>query len=605
MRDIRAYLEKGPLIFDGGMGTYIAARTQSTHRACEWANLTNPAEVEAIHRAYLNAGCAAIKTNTYGVSRLSFPEDSCSAILAAGCEIAQRAAGDRAWVFADMGPIEAPDDRDLLPEYKFVVDRFLENGVRCFLFETHSSDQYLHDIAAYIRARDPEAFIICSYAIQPGGFTRQGELAENLVSRTAEDPNIDAAGFNCVTSARHMVEIMKRIAPVDSLFSVMPNAGYPTVRGNRTFYDGVPSYFAQQVAVMHAMGARILGGCCGTTPSHIAAIPAAIQSPVAMVSYPTSREQTQEKAKEDPFWEALCDPQRRPFAVELDPPDLADTRKFMQCAEELRDCGADVITIADCPVARTRMDSSLMACKLRRELAVNVLPHMTCRDRNLNATQALLLGLCAEGVRNVLIVTGDPIPTASRDEVKSVYNFNSRKLIHYVASLNRAVLPQPFHIYGALNVNARNFAIQLEMAQKKEANGCEAFMTQPILTWQALENLKLARETLKGKILGGILPIVSKRNAQFINSEISGITVDDFIIDCYEGADREKSEELAIEFSAGFARRMRPYVDGYYIVTPFARTALVGRIMERIRRDDPQSTESFPFPTELFPFMPV
>ena len=588
MKDIRAFLREGTLLFDGGMGTYIAARTQSSHRACEWANLTNPAEVESIHRAYLDAGCAAIKTNTYGVNRLSFPEEACASVIAAGCEIAARAAEDRAWVFADIGPIEAPDDRDLLPEYRFVADCFLKNGVRCFLFETHGSDQYLHDIAAYIRSKDPEAFIICSYAILPGGFTRQGELAEQLVRRTWADGNIDAAGFNCVTSARHMVEIMKRIAPVEGLFSVMPNAGYPTVRGNRTFYNGVPAYFAQQVAVLHAMGARILGGCCGTTPEHIAAIPAAIQSPVAAVSYPSSRTEPRPEAKEDPFWQALCDPERRPFAVELDPPDLADTRKFMQGAEELRDSGADIITIADCPVARTRMDSSLMACKLQRELGVNVLPHMTCRDRNLNATQALLLGLCAEGVRNVLIVTGDPIPTAARDEVKSVYNFNSRRLIQYVASLNRAVLPQPFHIFGALNVNARNFSIQLDLAKKKEENGCEGFMTQPILTWQALENLKLARAELKGKLLGGILPIVSQRNAQFINSEIAGITVDDFVIACYEGADRAQGEELAVEFSAGFARRMRPYVDGFYIVTPFSRTALVGRIMDRIRRDGPE-----------------
>ena len=592
MRDIREYLKEGALLFDGGMGTYIAARTQSSHRACEWANLTNPAEVESIHRAYLDAGCAAVKTNTYAVSRLSFPEETCAAILKAGCEIAGRAAGDRAYVFADVGPIEAPDDRDLLPEYCFVVDRFLENGVRCFLFETHGSDQYLHSVAAYIRSRDPGAFIICSYAIQPGGFTRQGELAENLVRRTWADPNIDAAGFNCITSARHMVEIMKRITPVEGLFSVMPNAGYPTVRGNRTFYNGEPAYFARQVAVLHAMGARILGGCCGTTPEHIAAIPAAIETPVAVVQYPASREEPQRETKEDPFWEALCDPDRRPFAVELDPPDLADTRRFMQGAEELRDSGADIITIADCPVARTRMDSSLMACKVQRELGVNVLPHMTCRDRNLNATQALLLGLCAEGVRNVLIVTGDPIPTASRDEVKSVYNFNSRKLIQYVASLNRTQLPRPFHIFGALNVNARNFSVQLDMAKQKEEAGCEGFMTQPVLTWQALENLKLARAELKGKILGGILPIVSGRNAHFINSEIAGITVDQFIIDCYDGADRAKGEELAVEFSAGFARRMRPYVDGFYIVTPFSRTALVGRIMERIRRDGPEGVGS-------------
>ena len=585
MKEIRSYLKEAPLLFDGGMGTYIAARTQSSHRACEWANLTNPAEVESIHRAYLDAGCAAVKTNTYAVSRLSFPEETCAAILKAGCEIAERAAGDRAYVFADIGPIEAPDDRDLLPEYRFVVDRFLESGLRCFLFETHSSDQYLHDIAAYIRSRDPEAFIICSYAIQPGGFTRQGELAENLVRRTWDDPNIDAAGFNCITSARHMVEIMKRITPVEGLFSVMPNAGYPTVRGNRTFYNGEPAYFARQVAVLHAMGARRLGGCCGTTPEHIAAVPAAIQAPVAMVNYPASREEPQPAAQEDPFWEALCDPDRRPFAVELDPPDLADTRKFMQGAEELRDNGVDIITIADCPVARTRMDSSLMACKLQRELGVNVLPHMTCRDRNLNATQALLLGLCAEGVGNVLLVTGDPVPAASRDEVKSVYNFNSRKLIKFVDSMNKAVLPAPFHIFAALNVNARNFAIQLDLARQKELSGADGFLTQPVFTEEALENLKLARQTLKGKILGGILPIVSQRNALFINSEISGIRVDEKIIALYENADRAKGEELAVEISANMARRMAPWVDGYFLITPFSRTALVVRIMEQIRRD--------------------
>ena len=150
----------------------------------------------------------------------------------------------------------------------------------------------------------------------------------------------------------------------------------------------------------------------------------------------------------------------------MDPPEDADLDKFMNGARELQSKDVDIITIADCPVARVRVDSSLMACKLHRELGINALPHMTCRDRNLNATQALLMGLCAEGIGNVLVVTGDPIPNASRDEVKSVYNFNSRRLIRYISGLNEAVLPTPFHIFAALNVNARNFRIQLDMAKK-------------------------------------------------------------------------------------------------------------------------------------------
>ena len=586
MKDIRTAIQERPLLFDGGMGTYYAARTRSTHRACEWANLTDPEEVTAIHRAYLDAGCVAIKTNTFAVNRLTFPAARCVEVLEAGYDLACRAAGDTAYVFADIGPIEALDDRDLTQEYRFVADCFLKRGARYFLFETQSSDQYLHEVAAHIKAQAPDAFIIVSYAVQPDGFTRVGELGKELCRRTWADKNIDATGFNCVASARHMVELVRCVAPLEGLFSVMPNAGYPTVRDNRPFYAGSPAYFAQQVAALHAMGVQILGGCCGTTPAHIAAIPGALAAPAVHISYPGEAVSDALVYEPDPFWEALCDPAQRPFAVELDPPEAADTKKFMQGAAELQAHGADIITIADCPVARTRMDSSLMACKLKRELGMNALPHMTCRDRNLNATQALLLGLCAEGVGNVLIVTGDPIPSASRDEVKSVYNFNSRKLIQYIDRLNKAVLPHPFHIFAALNLNVRNFSVQLGLAEKKEANGADAFLTQPVLTPQALENLKLARETLHGRILGGIMPIVSQRNALFINSEIAGITVDEKIIALYEGADRARGEELAVSISVEIARRMRPYVDGYYLITPFGRTALVSKIMDEIRKLD-------------------
>ena len=183
------------------------------------------------------------------------------------------------------------------------------------------------------------------------------------------------------------------------------------------------------------------------------------------------------------------------------------------------------------------------------------------------------------------MVTGDPIPNASRDEVKSVYNFNSRRLIRYIRGLNEAVLPTPFHIFAALNVNARNFRIQLEMAKEKEENGADAFLTQPVLSPQAAENLMLARETLKGKLLGGIMPVVSQRNALFMNSEISGISVAPEIIARYENADRARGEELAVEISVEFARRIADSVDGYYLMTPFGRTGLIARILDRFREE--------------------
>ena len=585
MRALREYLREHTLLFDGAMGTYLALRTRRSHRMSEWANLECPGEVEKIHREYLAAGSMAIKTNTFAANRLNIPEESCEKLIRAGCEIALRCAGDAAWVFADIGPIPEGEGREPLTEYRWLIDRFLEQGLCCFLFETQSGDDCLHEAAAYIKEKAPEAFILCSFAVQPGGYTGEGEMAEELLARAAADENIDAVGFNCAAGARDMKKLLRRLGPVEKPFSVMPNAGYPTVRGNNAVYEGKSGYFARQIAEMQALGAKILGGCCGTTPEHIAAIPEALAAGTVPVKSAAPERAKPEKAAEEPFWLALCDPAKRPFAVELDPPKIADTENYMRGALELREAGADIITVADCPVARTRMDAGIVACKLQRELGVSALPHMTCRDRNLNATQALLLGLCAEGVRNVLIVTGDPIPSASRDEVKSVYNFNSRRLIHFVAGLNENSLPRPFHIFAALNVNVRNFSVQLDMARRKEENGAEGFLTQPVLSAEGLENLRRAREALKGKLLGGIMPIVSQKSAVYMNSEIAGIRVDEAIIARYEGADRERGEALALEISADYAKAMRPFVDGFYIITPPGRTALVARIMEKIRRD--------------------
>ncbi len=583
--EIRTYLKTNLVLFDGAMGTYYAARNCRGAQHCELANLHNPAEIEAIHRAYAAAGCDAIKTNTFGANRLNYPGEDCAAIIHAGVELAKKAAG-RAWVFADIGPITATDQEDLIEEYRYVVDLFLAEGVQNFIFETHARDTALHETAAHIREKCPEAFILFSFAAQPDGFTCAGELVQALLDRSRDDPNVDAAGINCVSSARHMVQMMDLLEVGELPFSVLPNAGYPTVVASRTYYHSDPDYFAQQMEALVAKGARILGGCCGTTPEHIAATALALRNRSRTV-YATSAKpmQRQETSRGSRFWEALCDPGCRPFAVELDPPENTDLDKFLAGAQELKENGAAIITIADCPVARARMDSSLLACKLRRELQIEVLPHMTCRDRNLNATKALLLGLSAEQVDHVLVVTGDPIPTANRDEVKSVYNFNSRLLAGYISALRKTVLPKEFRIYGALNLNALNFHVQLRLAKEKEEKGMCALLTQPVLTPQAFENLKLARRELHTKILGGIFPIVSQRNAQFIHSEVSGILVDERIIRMYEGADREKGEALAEEISLEIGARIAPYVDGFYFMTPFGRTGLISRIMERFRQE--------------------
>ena len=394
---------------------------------------------------------------------------------------------------------------------------------------------------------------------------------------------VDAVGFNCVSGPSHLLKYIQSLDLGDTWLSVMPNAGYPTVLGRRTVFQGQPDYFASQMAQIVRAGAAIVGGCCGTTPAHMARTAETLEKPLPpLTSTPAEAPRETVPVSANSLWEKL-ERGQRVIAVELDPPVDDDIAPFLEGVQALHKAGADAVTIADCPIGRPRADSSLLACKLKRELGVEPLPHMTCRDRNLNATKALLLGLSMEGVHNVLLVTGDPIPTENRDEVKSVFNFNSRKLARYVSGLNENTLRTPFRIYGALNLNARNFAQQLKIAREKEENGVAGFLTQPVLSAEALENLKLARETLHGRILGGIFPVVSHKNACFLNNEIAGMRVCDEIVALYEGLDRAAAEDLAVTISARIAAEIAPYTDGVYLMTPFRRVALMERIIAEIR----------------------
>ncbi len=580
--NVRKYLEENILLFDGGMGTLCAEIIpESIGNPCEKLNITHPDKISEIHRSYITAGSKAIKTNTFGANRKAFGQEECEKIIETGFKIAKNYE-NVAFVFADIGPISVTDADNLFEEYKFVADSFLSLGAKNFLFETNSTLDGLEEISNYIKAKNSNAFIILSFASLPDGFTRAGKSVAELLSEACKFDSVDAVGLNCASGARHLAKLVTELPKLSKPLSVMPNAGYPTVLGNRTFYDGDPTYFGRQIGSMVPNGVKIFGGCCGTTPKHIEEAYRAILTPQESkaVSNITLRKS---KALKDDFWNDLCDSEKRPIAVELDPPENADINRFMAGAAELKSSGADVITIADCPIARARMDSSILACKLHRELDIGVLPHLTCRDRNLNAIKALLLGLCAEGVHNVLTVTGDPIPSADLGEVKSVYNFNSRMLAGYIKTLGEKELPVPFRVFGALNVNARNFNIQLKMAMEKEEKGICGFLTQPILTEQAVENLKLARKNLKGKILGGIFPIVSHRNACFMNSEVAGVKVDEKITALYIAANREKGEDLAVKISTEIAKIIRPFVDGYYLMTPFSRTELIGKIIDNIR----------------------
>ena len=587
--NVREQIKNGVLLMDGSMGSYLSTITGQSSQDCELAVLEQRDIVKDIHQQYLEAGSQAILTNTYNANRVFCHGNDTLVhqLIHEAVAVAREAAeGYDAEIFGDIGPIKGLENGQTGKEYSFVARQFIDAGIRHFVFETNSSAEGIPEAMQYIRENTEDAFIIVMFAVQADGYSLEGYYYRDLIRKITETGLADAVGLNCISGAREMRNLFDQMEHEEILYSFMPSAGSPIVVDNRVVYESDPQFFGRKMAELAANGARILGGCCGTTPEHIRQVVRFLAAGTASVPRPgrTREKVSSGTAKKSAFWEKL---QRgeKVIAVELDPPMDADLTKFVQGAYDLKESGADVITIADCPVGRVRMDSSLLACKLEREVGVEALPHLTCRDRNINATKALLLGLYAEGIKNILLVTGDPVPSAERDEVKAVYQFNSRKLATFVASLGETILPEPFHMFGALNVNARNFDIQLQLAQEKERIGMTGFLTQPLLSPRAVENLKRAREGLNGYILAGLFPPVSARNARFMDSEVNGIRVSPEIIEQYEDLDREESERLAVSLMTQFAREAEPFVNGYYLMTPFSRTALIQRIIESIREE--------------------
>ena len=583
---VRELLAQGVLLFDGATGTALCAQSgegEAVERLC----LTQPQRVLALHRAYLAAGCKAIKTNTFAahVSLACENKDDQKTLIRAAYDLARRA-GDAydAAVFADIGP--TPTDADSAAAcYIAMAEQYLNIGATCFLFETMQSGEGLAEAAAYIKASCPDAWIMVSFAADADGFTRAGEQASALALQMSACGAVDAIGLNCICGAYHIRRLLSTLDVGDKWMSAMPNAGYPHVEEGRTYYDSAPAYYAQQVMECVKAGARIVGGCCGTTPEHIRQIARLLGTPML----PRVR-MGDEKAAQPP--EKGCrsrilrrlEQGRRITLVELDPPRSADIGGFMEGARQLEQAGADAITIADCPIGRARMDSSLLACKLSRELGIEALPHMTCRDRNVNATKALLLGLSMENVHNVLAVTGDPIPTGDRGSVKSVYQFNSRVLAKFIRGLGESGEAEPFFVCGGLNINAVRFDSELDRAKEKMDCGVSAFLTQPVLSEQAALHLERARDELRGaKLIGGLFPVVSEKNARFLQSEVHGITVDEAVVRAYAGLDRAQGEDMAVRLCREAASRISPFVDGYYMMTPFQRVELVCRVIRATR----------------------
>ncbi len=582
----KLFENKDYFLFDGAMGTYYSSRHDNSI-ACETANLNDGQTILRIHREYIEAGANAIKTNTFAANRFSLAceQPEVEQIIKKGWEIANAAVRDReAAVFADIGPIPIPQGQEEETEYKKLADIFLQCGAENFLFETFSRYDIILELAAHIRLKKPDAVIIASFAVYPDGYSKEGLFFQDIFKKVSSSGLVNACGFNCISGPAHMCRLVGQLDIKGRLVTVMPNSGYPSSERGRTVYVDNSDYFAEKMLELKKLGVKILGGCCGTTPHHIA-VTAKLLAGSGSAAGNTEQQADKQvlPANRKPLIQKLI-AEKKPILVEIDPPFDTNWEYMLRDAFLLKTAGADMITIADSPLAKSRADSSMMAARLQRESGLPTMPHITCRDRNLLGIKATLLGLNIEGIRNVLLVTGDPIAIIERKDVKGVYSMNSSNLADYVSSLNDNVFGEAsFEIGGALNVNAPNFDAELRRSVKKIENGISFFLTQAIYTETAVNNAVKAFEVLKVPVFAGIMPIVGYKNAQFINNEVPGIDIDAATVESFRDKSREESEILGIEHSMKCINKLYEHVSGFYIMTPLKRIHVVCELIKRIK----------------------
>ena len=463
---------------------------------------------------------------------------------------------------------------------------FIEAGAEIIWFETQNDLFYIEELAGYIKEVKPDAYVIVSFCVDKTGYSKSGISYSRIINKMCELDSVDAYGFNCSMAGSQLVSLLEKISfPSDKPLVALPNAGYPYEVRGQIFYGHNLNYYVENEKSLQQLGVNILGGCCGTSPEYVAATEKAIDNKI----YQKKISQTQDSVvtrTESDFWKKLQSG-RKPVLVELDPPADMNYKKVIDGAMVLKNHNVDLLTLSDSPLARTRMDASLLGAKVQKEVGIDVMPHISCRDRNIISLRGTIMGAYANDLKHFLFVTGDPISKQNRADLTQVFNCNSIRLMNLVDGMNNEEFVDDTVVFGgALNYNGVNVDAIARRMKLKIEQGCTFFLTQPIYSDDDIERIRLLREMTGAKIMAGIMPLVSRKNAMFIAKQMPGMNVPDYIVDKYnENMSREESEQVAMEISVEIAKKLQDCCDGYYFMTPFNRVNLICNIIEKIRSE--------------------
>lgn len=582
---IQDKLKYQKLLFDGAFGTYYA-QLYNTKELPEFANIKYPERVYEIHKEYIEAGAQLIRTNTFASNTVSLGMDweEVQENIRQGYRLAKKAAeeGD-AYIAADIGqiPCESQADKEwIVEEYVEICRTFLEEGAKVFVFETLSD---VEDIRRAVEFIGDNAFVIVQFSVNQFGYSHSGLSARKLVERAENMVWVDAVGFNCGVGPGHMQQIIRGLSfSGKKRLTALPNAGYPQVVSNRMIFDNKNmDYFVSKVSDIAADGADIVGGCCGTTPEYIRRMKEKVDFTQREKEVAVLVPKQKELAKKDhAFFAGKAE--KKLIAVELAPPLGSDDEKLMDAAHLLLKSGVDVLTFPDSPSGRTRADSILMAEKVARETGMCVMPHICCRDKNAIAMRSQLLGAYINHIHNFLVITGDPIPSMVRNSVKSVFNFDSVGLMRIMNDMNEDQFGDaPVCYGGAINQGRRNLDVEISRVKKKMEAGATFFLTQPVSTKEGVERVRRIKQETGARILCGIMPFVSLKNALFMKNEMTGIDVTDEVLSRYrEDMTREEGEQAGILLAKEIMALTEDFADGYYFSFPFNRVSMLEKILQ-------------------------
>lgn len=603
--DLRTALNREIIVGDGAMGTFLYQLGFSVNTSYEELNISSPDVIADVHSQYLKAGARLLETNTFSANDYKLArfglESKVEEINRAGVRIARAAAGPEHYVVGAVGSICGGKRLDiskleLARNYDQQIDALLSEGVDGIVCETfYSLDEIriaLHGVRKY-----SDIPVICQFAVDQIGRTQDGFLVAEAFSML-RDEGADILGFNCHSGPQGIMSVMERLGgPLSVPLSVYPNAGLADYVDGHYVYGATPAYFGECAASFIELGTRLIGGCCGTTPDHIAAISKALSGVQPPPLAPLAPKETLLKesihvAEQEPIaaerergnGRIARKPnivetvkERHTVIVELDPPRDLDIARFMQGAHALKEAGADALTLADNSLAVTRMSNMALGHLVSIETGLRPLIHIACRDRNLIGTQSHMMGFDALGIDHVLAVTGDPARFGDLPGASSVYDMTSFEIIRMIKQLNDGVafsgkpLKQKanFVIGAAFNPNVKHLGKAVQRLEKKIASGADYIMTQPVYDRDLIVDIADATRHLDVPIFIGIMPLASGRNAEYLHNEVPGIQLSDEVRARMSGLEGPEGRAMGVSIAKELLDTAMEHFNGIYLMTPF------------------------------------